>query len=313
MTNPDLFGFSREGHSVSNERLLKTSKIGGGGSGHRTSPIDLGYYAICLESDDVEKSAAFYSGLGFEVTGFNVPKEARTLVQGHNQLAFFGFYEKPNVNFRGPDIPSLATKLKGRGFEIVSSDLVWDQERKCFHSGLDGSQTEETDECGSFVIFDPAGNDLFFNTNPGERAPYERSGKNPVFGDADSWPKDFEARKVPLKFYLGRLAVDLKVTDLAACVRFYRDLGFSLLDQTGDSAYLGYPSATGGPSDVCATNPRYLIRKSERDEIGIAFVCDDIDEVTANLKGNGVVVEATGEDVGFTDADQRRVTLFPHP
>ncbi|MBT5874613.1 MAG: VOC family protein [Candidatus Latescibacteria bacterium] len=297
------------------ERMIEPSKFGGRGSTELGGPrpIDLGYYVICLESDDVEKSAAFYRRLGFEVTGFNVPNEVRTLVQGHNQLAFFGFYQKPNVNFRGPDIPSLATELKGRGFEIVSCDLEWDQERKCFISGGGGIKTEEADECGSFMIFDPAGNDLFFNTNAGERAPYERSCTNPVFGGTDSWPKDFEARNVPVRFHLGQLAVDLRVTDVAECMRFYGELGFSLLAQTRETAYLRYPPATSGSLSSSVPNPPYLIRKSEKDEIGIAFVCDDIAEVTAVLRKLDVEVDKTGEGVGFTDSDQRRVSLHPHP
>jgi len=84
---------------------------------------DLGYYVFCLPSGDVEASASFYSRLGFVATGFSVPGEARALVHGKNQMAFLGFYKRPNVNFRGPDIPKLASELRTRGFEIKSNTL----------------------------------------------------------------------------------------------------------------------------------------------------------------------------------------------
>ncbi|MEM7363175.1 MAG: hypothetical protein AAF525_04080, partial [Pseudomonadota bacterium] len=96
---------------------------------------DLGYYSVITYAADVDQTAEFYGRLGFMSAGFNIPGEARTVVQGHNLIAFFDFYEKLDLNFRGPDIPVLATELKALGFEIEianGSTLTWDEDRKAY-------------------------------------------------------------------------------------------------------------------------------------------------------------------------------------
>jgi catechol 2,3-dioxygenase-like lactoylglutathione lyase family enzyme len=275
--------------------------------------MDLGYYVLCLESGDVDGSTAFYESLGFKSTGFNVPGDSRTVVQGRNQLAFFDFYEYRNVNFRGPDIPKLATELALQGFKI-ETNMVWDETRQEFrHQVADKDKAKaqllvqqfpDAAECGAFVVFDPDGFDLFFNTNPGERGPYERSQSNPIFSDEEGWPPDFSADRVPVSLPLGELVICLDVRDAAQTIEFYTKLGLSMAEQTHRLTRLSYEL------NGVKMGPDYVIREAAQKDLRFGFMCQDQEAAAHRFQSLGIDIDTVADGFMFSDCDGKRIELL---
>lgn len=269
---------------------------------------DLGYYSVITYAADVDLTAEYYRGLGFDYAGFNIPGESRTVVQGHNLIAFFDFYEKLDLNFRGPDIPLLATELAALGFEIVvanGSTLAWDDDQKAYGHQLPdndiarGVREKYPDilECGDFTVYDPDGLALYFNTNPGERETFQTSHTHPVFPGG--------VTPVPVKLPLGDLVIRLSVVDPDVSESFYRRLGFNAKSIEAGTL-LRY--VRGGAQTPQPGSPPLLLQASAQTGAEIAFLCQDVDAAIASLEAAGVDVQ--GSPPAFTDLDAREVQLL---
>ena len=269
---------------------------------------DLGYYSVITHAADVDKTAGFYCGLGFDIAGFNIPGQLRTVVQGHNLIAFFDFYEKLDLNFRGPDIPVLASELTALGFEIAvahGSTLAWDEDKMIYAHQLPdndvarGIREKYPDilECGDFTVYDPDGLALYFNTNPGERETFEDSHASPVFPNGVS--------PVPVRLPLDDLVIRLDVVDPEVSASFYRRLGFSAkVIKAG--TLLRY--TRGGTQMPRPGSPPLLLQASAQTGAEIAFLCQDVDAARTSLEHVGIIVK--GSPPAFSDLDAREIQLI---
>ena len=269
---------------------------------------DLGYYSVITYAANVDETAECYRRLGFEYAGFNIPGESRTVVQGHNLIAFFDFYEKLDLNFRGPDIPVLATELRALGFEVVianGSTLTWDEGRKAYAHQLPnndvarGIRDKYPDilECGDFTVNDPDGLSLYFNTNPGERESLLDSAAHPVFPNGVS--------PIPVTFPLGDLVIRLSVVDPDASASFYRRLGFTAKTIEAGTLLRYTRGGTHTPRPGC---PALLLQASAQTGAEIAFLCSDVDAAIRAVEAAGVPVQVSPPAI--VDLDAREVQLI---
>ena len=79
-------------------------------------------------------------------------------------------------------------------------------------------------ECGHFTVHDPDGHELFFNTHPPERAPFESALA------AGEQKDDRTSRRL-----LGQMIYGLDVTDLNASLTFYQTLGLRVVRDADDA------------------------------------------------------------------------------
>lgn len=112
----------------------------------------LGKLFVCLAVEDLQASVDFYQKLGFSMTGGNLAENWAILADGENELHLFeGHLQSNALNFRGGEVFEIAKSLKEQGLEMASDAVTEDD-------GSDGAW-----------IRDPDGNEIYFNTAPGER------------------------------------------------------------------------------------------------------------------------------------------------
>ena len=174
----------------------------------------LGFYSICLKTDRLEETVAFYRRLGFAPTGEDAPGLRVSLANGADTLTFMTFLEGNIVNFRGAHIHRLMDEILTAGVAVAGYNERPEQQPLMMD---DGGKPLPHNECGHFTVHDPDGHELFFNTHPHERAPFEAA----LAGEAGK--RDQGAGS------LGRLVYCLDVTDLDAGVAFYEALGLRAL------------------------------------------------------------------------------------
>ena len=63
--------------------------------------IPLGFYNVCLKTDNIERTVAFYRRLGFVPTGEDAPGLRISLKNGTDELTFMSFLTANLINFFG--------------------------------------------------------------------------------------------------------------------------------------------------------------------------------------------------------------------
>ena len=262
-----------------------------------SQPIDLGRTCLCLKVADVDDTAAFYEKLGFRSTGEDAPKQRRSLIQGATILTFRNFLPRSLINYRGASIHALVTELKARGLAILGHNtgpelqLMLDD---------DGNPLPDN-ECGFFTVFDPDGNEIFFNTHPPEREPYEDGRWVPQENLAADIQNTATGEGV-----LGRFLYRLDVRDLEACIAFYENLGLSVLGSTADSATMGsrHPHMEQDPTSFPIS-----LRRAKESGSALLFCCEDPDAVADSIRTHGLQVVPSQDGLVVTDPDQRSLLL----
>jgi catechol 2,3-dioxygenase-like lactoylglutathione lyase family enzyme len=256
------------------------------GRRERAEDFDLGHPGLCMPTQDTEVTLAFYERLGF------ARNEWPGLVsQGANIIAFFDFLEGPIINYRGPSILATGTEFAKRGYSLYQGSAVINHIRG--------------DEAGGFIITDPDGHCMFFNTHAPERPRYDAWINRTKPPDEDGFHPP-ESADTPVTVPLGDLVVCLDVTDLDASVSFYQGMGFEIIEQA--------PGSTMLFSEPVVENrfafPIWL-RQADEPHYGFGFLCADVAGVSAEIEARGIEMIDTSDGPTFVDPDGNRVTLFP--
>lgn len=178
----------------------------------------LGFCNLCLQTGRLDETVAFYRGLGFGPTGEDAPGLRVSLAKGPDVLTFMTFLEGDVINFRGAHIHALMTELRAAGVRVTGYNRRPDQQPLMVDET--GVPLPEN-ACGHFTVYDPDGQELFFNTHPWEREPFEaamRAGSGTPGADAAG---------------AGRVVYCLHVADLAASQTFYETLGLRVVPDAG--------------------------------------------------------------------------------
>ncbi len=182
----------------------------------------LGFYNTCLKTDRLDETVAFYRRLGFAPVGEDAPGLRVSLANGGDTLTFMTFLDADLINFRGAHIHRLMEEIQAAGVAVTGYNEM--PEQQPLRLDEDGEPLPDN-ECGHFTVHDPDGHELFFNTHPHERAPFEAALAGSV-GERDQADGS-----------LGRLVYCLDVMDLDASLAFYRSLGLRGLRE-GDGAWI---------------------------------------------------------------------------
>ena len=262
-----------------------------------SQPIDLGRTCLCLKAADVDDTAAFYEKLGFRSTGEDAPKQRRSLIQGATILTFMSFLKANLINYRGASIHAVETELKARGITILGHNTGPELELMLDD---DGNPLPDN-ECGYFTVFDPDGNEIFFNTHPPEREPYEDGRWVPHENMAADIQNATTGEPT-----LGRFVYRLDVKDLQASVAFYENLGLSALDSTDDSATMGsrHPHMKQDPASFPIS-----LRQAKESGSALLFFSEDPDAVADSIRARGLRVVLSQDGPVVTDPDQRSLLL----
>ena len=178
----------------------------------------LGFYNLCLRTERLDETVAFYRRLGFAPTGEDAPGLRVSLAKGPDVLTFMTFLQGDVINFRGAHIHALMTELRAAGVGVTGYNIRADQQPLAVDEA--GVPLPEN-ACGHFTVYDPDGHELFFNTHPWERATFEaamRAGPGAPGTDA---------------LAPGRVVYRLHVADLAASQAFYETLGLRVVRDAG--------------------------------------------------------------------------------
>ncbi len=171
----------------------------------------LGFYNLCLRTDSLDETVGFYRRLGFVRTGEDAPGLRVSLARGRDVLTFMTFLEGDVINFRGAHIHKLMTELHTAGVRVTGYNIRADQQPLAVDEA--GVPLPEN-ECGHFTVYDPDGHELFFNTHPWERAPFEAAMR--------------AGPRAP-----GGIVYCLHVADLATSQAFYETLGLRVVLDAG--------------------------------------------------------------------------------
>lgn len=171
----------------------------------------LGFYNLCLQTGRLDETVAFYRGLGFGPTGEDAPGLRVSLAKEPDVLTFMTFLEGDVINFRGAHIHALMTEMRAAGVRVTDHNRRADQQPLMVDET--GVPLPEN-ACGHFTVYDPDGQELFFNTHPWEREPFEAAMR--------------AGPPAP-----GGLVYCLHVADLAASQAFYETLGLRVAPDAG--------------------------------------------------------------------------------
>lgn len=180
----------------------------------------LGFYSICLKTTRLEETVAFYGGLGFAPVGEDAPGLRVSLANGDDALTFMTFLDANVINFRGVHIHRLMDEILAAGVDVTGYNEMPDQQPLMLD---ETGEPLPDNECGHFTVHDPDGHELFFNTHPHEREPFE----------AAMAEAGLEKARAASHQALGQLVYCLDVTDLDASLAFYETLGLRVLRDTG--------------------------------------------------------------------------------
>ena len=175
----------------------------------------LGFFSLCLQSSNLAKTVAFYRNLEFEPTGEDAPRMRYSLKMGPCVLTFMSFLRGDLLHFRGAHIHRLMTQIEKLGIEIHGYNAVPHEQRLI--EDKDGIPLPEN-ECGHFTIYDPDGYEIFFNTQPEERQPFDEALDSPYVSHAD------EAKETRF----GEFMFVLYVEDMERSMDFYASLGLTV-------------------------------------------------------------------------------------
>ena len=245
----------------------------------------LGFYNICLKTDRLEQTVAFYRRLGFAPVGEDAPGLRVSMANGDDTLTLMTFLDANAINFRGADIHTLMAELQAAGVVVTGYNEMPDQQPLMLD---ENGEPLPDNECGHFTVHDPDGHELFFNTHPHERKPFEAA----LVGGVGERERE---EGLP-----ARLVYCLDVTDLDASLAFYDTLG--LLTLRNSHGALITPPAQHRTIDFLLQ-----LRESGRATSRLRFY-GEVGNVEL-LRSLGFVPDTLGW-VG-TDPDRRRVEFLP--
>lgn len=253
--------------------------------------LELGWFTLCLKAGKYKETLDFYRKLGFKNVGGQPEHGWATLTNGATEVAVMSFLQSNLINFRGGPIATLAAELERRGFPLfhqAQTDPTSPEDRirgprtydaakwpAEFHTGKDGSVLSP-ENAGDFMIEDPDGHLILFDTVPVERARYQagdRFANEQVTGAYDEG-----------QLRLGRFVLQLHVKDLAAGRAFYERLG---LHVTKELPELGYVEMANDLRVPCTIG---LNAKSAPCDV-FYYECENLDSLSAALVAQGLVFE----------------------
>ena len=226
----------------------------------------LGFYSVCLRATSLEETVSFYRKLGFEPTGEDAPGLRVSLKHGDDSLTFMSFLNDCLINFRGAHIHNLKRELADRGINVKVFEELRDKEQLMLD---DQGNPLPNNECGHFSVYDPDGHDLFFNTHPEERAPFDEavlSSPSPV------------NNAISNDGLLGKLVYCLVVTNLRSSMTFYERLGLHVRRE-GNRAWI-FPADAHGDTQFI-----FQLEQGRKKDVIVRFYQNSID--TAILKSLG--------------------------
>jgi lactoylglutathione lyase len=115
--------------------------------------MDLGWLDVCLRVANVQRSRAFYEGLGFRRVEGEDDEGWAVVVNGNARIGLFEasfMNDAYSLNFRGGNMQANVSELKNRGYGFESEPVV------------------KPDGSGSARLRDPDGNLVFLDCAPGE-------------------------------------------------------------------------------------------------------------------------------------------------
>lgn len=113
--------------------------------------MNIGWHDICLKTNDIESSKAFYTALGFEVT--HDSESWVHLSNGDMNLSLMTFLGENWLNFRGGNIESIKSTLDQQGIETTGKVETY----------VEGETTGQ-----HWQTKDPDGNTIYFDTTQDE-------------------------------------------------------------------------------------------------------------------------------------------------
>ncbi len=255
-------------------------------------PIQLGWFTLCLKAAHYEETLGFYQKLGFSVVGGKAEHGYAVLANGSTEITVMKFLQKNLINFRGANIDTLSRELEARGFEVYhqgGTDPTSQEAQKVkgprrydpknwpaeFHTGEDGKSLP-VDDAGDFLIDDPDGNSLYFDSVPLERLRYEAGEKFST--------KGLSGASAEGKARLGRFVLQLRVKDLGASRAFYERLGLSARKELPELGYVEMGNGMPVPFTIG------LNGKSAPSDV-LYFECEDLESIAASVKAEGLVFE----------------------
>ena len=252
--------------------------------------LPLGLYSVCLNANRLDRTVAFYRRLGFQPTGEDVPGLRVSLANGTDALTFMSFLKASLINFRGAHIHTLMEALQAAGVSVEGYNDHPDQPMMVDENG----RTLPNNECGHFTVHDPDGHELFFNTHPHERAPFEAALKRGVLtGGIRSETADEQS-------VLGRFVYCVEVTDVGVSGSFYETLGLVVTPMRG-GAWVAPPARHRGA--------HFVLQLRRRNRAGLALRFHYEREASAAPKALGFVKDGGGW--AGLDPDGRRLELVP--
>ncbi|MBD3648950.1 MAG: hypothetical protein HUJ31_16210 [Pseudomonadales bacterium] len=263
------------------------------GRRERREWIDLGNATLCMMAKNLDVLGRFYERLGF----VRDSKRPQVIRQGWTVIAFLDFQPQACVNFRGASIVDLAFEFAKRGYSLSDGDAQID--------------SVPSDGSGAFFVYDPDGHRMFFNTHPHERERYE-AWKNNALAEAknsEAWNVganiEQNTNDVPMSIPFGRLVASLDVGDLQQSLDFYGGLGFDCIERTEDSA-----TVYSKPWRPNRYEVPVKLRASSEGRFSFGFLCEELDDATAELERRGVDLHNTAFGPAFEDPDGNVITLY---
>ncbi|TPV93288.1 MAG: hypothetical protein B7733_21360 [Myxococcales bacterium FL481] len=252
-------------------------------------PLELGWFTLCIRTGSFAATRAFYEALGFRLTGGQPEQGWAAMASGTTELTLMSFLQANLINLRGGNVIDLAEALSDRGcdpfhspgFDPTSTERQagprrFDPDQWPSEFSLDRQGRPITQPgAGDFLIADPDGKLLYFDSVPLERVRFEageRFAGEHVDGSVAADQPD-----------LGRLVLRLSVSDLEASREFYERLGLEERRRDRKSRYI----ELGNALDV----PFVIGLCSEPDETdAMTFECDDLDRLVTRLEERGLQV-----------------------
>ena len=111
--------------------------------------MHLGHLDICLSIKNIDRSLAFYKGLGFKVVGGEPERGYAILAKDQTRIGLYSHDEPNMLNFRGANLHDVAAYLRSNGLADIPE----------VESEVDGST--------GFTLTDPDGNLIYFNSLSG--------------------------------------------------------------------------------------------------------------------------------------------------
>lgn len=184
--------------------------------------MNLGYFEVGLNIQNIERSLGFYKTLGFELVNGGIDMRTVTITKGDCRIALYqGFGDDMlYLQFYQGDVEEIARDLTSKGLRFESRDAPFEETAP--GSGVYGKHGR-FDEGIAAILLDPDGHLLhFIKQRDRPEAP------------RDSALETFRALHTPepSRMDFGWFEVSLPVRDIHESHAFYRQLGFHVVDDS---------------------------------------------------------------------------------